>query len=88
MQPSCVNCKAIALALNRIFCRFCVTLLCLCSKFPMLWNGGITLDEALLNISVTTTFWLSHIYQFHVLLEVYQVAASQQLFCLRALLPT
>jgi hypothetical protein len=56
--------------------RFHVTLLCLYSKFPMLENGGVTFNEALLNIFVATTFWLPQVHHFHALLEVDQVATS------------
>jgi hypothetical protein len=53
--------------------HYYITLLSLRCKFPMFGNGGVTLDEALLNFSVATKFWLPHICHFHTLVEIDQV---------------
>jgi hypothetical protein len=64
---------SLGIELHFLHC-FILTLPYFCSKFQMPGNGRVTLDAALSNISVATTFWLLQVYHFHILPEVDQVA--------------
>jgi hypothetical protein len=64
-----------------------IALLCHCRKYPVFRNGGVILNETLLNCSVATFLSLPLIRHFHLITEMDQVATSQQHFCRRALLP-
>jgi hypothetical protein len=67
--------------------RMRIALLCLCRKHPVLRNGGVILNETLLNCSIATFFFLPLIRHFHLVAEMDQVATLQHHFHRCALLP-
>jgi hypothetical protein len=81
-QGHCLSIKSYCLRHNRI------ALLCLCRKRPVLWNGGVILNETLLNYSIATSHFLPLIRHFHLVVEMDQVATSQHHFRSCTLLPS
>jgi hypothetical protein len=79
-QGHCLSVESYCPRRNRI------ALLCLCCKCPMLWNGGVILNETLLNCSIATFHFLPLIRHFHLVAEMNQVATSQHHFYSYALL--
>jgi hypothetical protein len=69
-------------------CHNCIALLYLCRKCPVLRNGGVILNETLLNCSIATFHFLPFIRHFHLVAEMDQVATSQHHFRRCALLPS
>jgi hypothetical protein len=81
-QGHCLSIESYCLCHNRI------ALLCLCRKRPVLWNGGVILNETLLNCSIATFHFLPLIRHFHLVVEMDQVATSQHHFRSYTLLPS
>jgi hypothetical protein len=81
-QGHCLNIESYCPRRNRI------ALLCLCRKRLVLQNGGVILNETLLNYSIATFHFLPLIRHFHLVAEMDQVATSQHHFRRCALLPS
>jgi hypothetical protein len=81
-QGHCLSIEAYCLRRNRI------ALLCLCRKRLVLRNGGVILNEILLNCSIATFHFLPLIRHFHLVVEMDQVATSQHHFHSCTLLPS
>jgi hypothetical protein len=81
-QGHCLSVEPYSLRRTRI------AFLCLCRKHPVLRNGGIILNETLLNYSIATFHFLPLIQHFHLVAEMDQVATSQHHLCRCALLPS
>jgi hypothetical protein len=64
-----------------------IALLYLCRKRLVLWNGGVILNEILLNCSIATFHFLPLIQHFHLVVEMDQAATLQHHFRSCALLP-
>jgi hypothetical protein len=64
-----------------------IILLCLCRKRSVLQNCGVIFNKTLLNCSLATFLPLSLIRHFYLVVEMDQVATSQQCFRRCALLP-
>ena len=56
--------------------RNCIAFLCLSCKCPVFRNGGIILNETLLNCPIATFHFLSLIRHFHLVAKLDQVATS------------
>jgi hypothetical protein len=81
-QGRCLSVELYSLCGNQI------ALLYLCRKHPMLRNGGVILNETLLNCSIATFHFLPLIRHFHLVVEMDQVATSQHHFRRCAMLPS
>jgi hypothetical protein len=81
-QDHCLSIESYCPRRNRI------ALLYFCCKRPMLRNGGIILNETLLNCSIATFHFLPLIRHFHLVAEMDQVATSQHHLRSCALLPS
>jgi hypothetical protein len=81
-QGHCLSIESYCPRRNRI------ALLCLCRKRPVLQNGGVILNETLLNCSIATFHFLPLIRHFHFVVEMDQVATSQHHFRSCTLLPS
>jgi hypothetical protein len=81
-QGHCLNIES--------YCPHCnqIALLYLCCKRPVLRNGGVILNETLLNCSIATFYLLPLIRHFHLVAEMDQVATSQHHFHSYTLLPS
>jgi hypothetical protein len=66
-QGHCLSIESYCLRHNRI------AHLCLCRKHPVLWNGGVILNETLLNCSIATFHFLPLIRHFHLVVEMDQL---------------
>jgi hypothetical protein len=82
LQGHCLSIESYCPRRNRI------ALLCLCRKRPVLRNGGVILNEILLNCSVATFHFLPLIRHFHLVVEMDQVATLQHHFRSCTLLPS
>jgi hypothetical protein len=69
-------------------CRNRIALLYLCRKRLVLRNGGVILNETLLNCSIATFHFLPLIRHFHLIAEMDQVVTSQHHFRRCTLLPS
>jgi hypothetical protein len=63
-QGHCLSVESYCPRRNRI------ALLCLCHKRRVLWNGGVILNETLLNCSIATFHFLPLIRHFHLVAEM------------------
>jgi hypothetical protein len=81
-QGHCLSVEPYSLCGNRI------ALLCLCRKRLVLRNGGVILNETLLNCSIATFHFYPQILYFHLVAKMDQVATLQHHFRRCALLPS